>query len=153
MTVTRLGLTLGPLLFLWQEAGWRDFYFRIADEAEVDTVVLGEVVCSKRDHFHTRAMPAVIDRLRAAGKTVRLASLALVTLERELRATRRLAQQEELEIEIGEFAAHAALAGRPHVVGPLVNVYNAATARVFASRGATGICLPPELPAPTTPAV
>jgi collagenase-like PrtC family protease len=153
MTATRLGLTLGPLLFLWQEQAWRDFYFRIADEADVDTVVLGEVVCSKRDHFHTQHLPTVIDRLQAAGKTVRLASLALVTLERELKATRRLAKQEALELEIGEFAAHAALDGRPHAVGPLVNVYNAATARVLASRGATTICLPPELPAASVAAI
>jgi collagenase-like PrtC family protease len=38
------------------------------------------------------------------------------------------------------------MAGKPHAVGPLVNVYNAATAKVLAARGATSICLPPELP-------
>jgi len=32
-------LTLGPVLFNWQPERWRDFYFRIADEAPVtDTV-------------------------------------------------------------------------------------------------------------------
>src|SRR5690606_25583733 len=41
----------------------------------------------------------------------------------------------------------------PHAVGPLVNVYNAATARVLASRGATAICLPPELPAASVAAI
>ena len=29
-------LTLGPVLFSWAAETWRDFYFRIADEAEVD---------------------------------------------------------------------------------------------------------------------
>ena len=38
------------------------------------------------------------------------------------------------------------LHGTPHVVGPMVNVYNAATARLLSSRGASAICLPPELP-------
>ena len=90
--------------------------------------------------------PKVIERLVSAGKRVRLASLALVTLERELKATRRLAAQDALEVEIGELAAHAAMKGRAHAVGPMVNVYNAATARVLAARGATSICLPPELP-------
>jgi collagenase-like PrtC family protease len=142
----RLGLTLGPVLYLWDEARWRDFYFRIADEADVDTVVVGETVCSKRDHFHANAVPSVLDRLAASGKTVRLASLALVTLERERKSVRRLAEQDAVELEIGELSALAALRGKPHAVGPLVNVYNAATAKFLGEHGATSICLPPELP-------
>lgn len=138
-------LTLGPVLFLWEPAMWRDFYYRIADEADVDTVVVGEVVCSKRSHFHDALIGQVVDRLRAGGKSVRLASLALVTLERELQASHRLSRQ-SLEVEVSELSAHAAMAGKPHAVSPLVNVYNAATARVLAARGSTSICLPPELP-------
>ena len=145
-------LTLGPVLFLWEPATWRDFYFRIADEADVDTVVVGEVVCSKRSHFHDALIGQVVDRLEAGGKQVRLASLALVTLERELQASRRLARQ-SLEVEVSELSAHAAMAGKPHAVSPLVNVYNAATAKVLAARGATSICLPPELPASSIGAI
>ena len=44
-------LTLGPLLFHWPAHKRRDFYLRIADEAPIDTVYLGEVVCSKREPF------------------------------------------------------------------------------------------------------
>ena len=139
------GLTLGPVLYLWEPAAWRDFYCRIADEADVDTVVVGEVVCSKRTHFHDALTGKVVERLRSSGKTLRLPSLALVTLERELKAAHRLAAQ-ELEVEIGELSAHAAMRGKGHAIGPLVNVYNAATAKFLASRGATSICLPPELP-------
>lgn len=146
MAAAKLGLTLGPVLFLWDEQRWQDFYFRIADEADVDTVVLGEVVCSKRDHFHQASMPQVIQRLTAAGKRVRLATLGLVTLERERKAVRKLAEQGAFAVEVGELSAVAALAGRPHTVGPLVNVYNAATAKVLAANGAKSICLPPELP-------
>ena len=153
MPDARLGLTLGPLFYLWDDARWRDFYFRIADEADVDTVVLGEVVCSKRDHFHSDALEEVSQRLISAGKRVRLASLALVTLARELKAVRRLAMQDDFEVEVGELAAHAAMRGRPHVIGPMVNVYNAATARVLAARGATSICLPTELPAASIRAI
>ncbi len=140
----RVGLTLGPLFYLWDDPRWRDFYFRIADEADLDIVVLGEVVCSKRDHFHTDTLDEVANRLTAAGKTVRLASLALVTLERELKAVRRLAAQDAFEVEVGELAAHGAMRGRPHAIGPLVNVYNAATAHVLAKGGATSIWLPPN---------
>jgi collagenase-like PrtC family protease len=144
--LVRPGLTLGPVLFLWDADTWRDFYFRIADEAAFDTVVVGEVVCSKRQHFHADVTEAVVERLRSAGKTVRLASLALITLERERQASRALAEQAELEIEINELGLLGFLHGRPHAIGPLVNVYNASTARVLAAQGATTICLPPELP-------
>ena len=151
MAAIGLGLTLGPVLYLWDDQRWRDFYFRIADEADVDTVVLGEVVCSKRDHFHQDSLGEVIERLTAGGKKVRLASLGLVTLERK--AVRRLAEQDEFEVEIGEIAALAALGGKPHAVGPLVNVYTAPTAKVCAARGATSICLPPELPVASIQAI
>lgn len=140
-------LTLGPVLYLWDTDFWLDFYRRIADEADVNTVVLGEVVCSKRQHFHEQHLPAVIERLRRAGKTVRLASLALITLNREQRVTRELTGRDDVEVEANDIAAHHTLAGRRHAVGPFVNVYNAATAKVLAWRGATSICLPPELPA------
>jgi collagenase-like PrtC family protease len=146
MAVMRL--TLGPVLYLWDADTWLDFYRRIADEADVDTVVLGEVVCSKRQHFHEALLPGVVERLRAAGKAVRLASLALITLPREQRATRALCERDDIEIEANDIAAHRALAGRPHAIGPFVNVYNAATVRALARSGPlTGLCLPPELPA------
>ena len=32
----RSELTLGPVLFNWEPERWRDFYFRIADEAPVE---------------------------------------------------------------------------------------------------------------------
>ena len=142
----RIGLTLGPLLYLWDQPAWSDFYSRIADEAEVDSVVLGEVVCSKRDHFHAGAIERIAQRLTAAGKKVRLGSPALVTVEREAKTVRQLAARSDYELEAGELSAHAAMDGRPHAIGPLVNVYNAPTARVLAARGAMSICLPPELP-------
>lgn len=41
-------LTLGPVLFNWTPEVWRDFYFRVANEAPVTIVYLGEVICSKR---------------------------------------------------------------------------------------------------------
>lgn len=138
-------LNLGPVLFLWQGPEWRDFYFRIADEAPLDTVSLGEVVCSKRQHFIAPYLDEVAERLTRAGKKVRLASLALVTLERELRSVRALAERKDAEVEINDLSVLANLQGRSFTVGPLVNVYSAATARVFAARGATSICLPPEL--------
>ena len=139
-------LTLGPILFNWEPDIWRDFYFRIADEAAVDAVAVGEVVCSKRMPFFDEHFPAVLERLIAAGKEVLVSSLALVTLERERRRTEELALADEWLVEANDISCIAHLAGRPHVIGPFVNVYNEGTAQWFAAQGARRICLPPELP-------
>ena len=139
-------LTLGPILFNWEPDVWRDFYFRIADEAAVDAVAVGEVVCSKRMPFFDDHLPAVLDRLTAAGKEVLVSSLALVTLERERRRTKELALADEWVVEANDVSCIAHLAGRRHVIGPFVNVYTEGTAQWFAAQGARRICLPPELP-------
>ena len=146
-------LTLGPVLFHWNADTWRDFHFRIADEAPVDRVVVGEVVCSKRAPFFAGHLHAVVERLRAAGKEVLLASLALVTLERERRAIAELAASGLATVEANDVSALAHLAGRPHAVGPFVNVYNEATLAWLAARGARRVCLPPELPAASIAAI
>ncbi len=142
-----LSLTLGPVLYLWSSDRWRDFYFRIADEAPIDVVVLGETICSKRLHFVEAELAAVIDRLESAGKEVRISTLALVTLDREADYQRTLVRGSSKLVEANDLSALHVLKGRDHSVGPLVNVYNAATARVLARNGASRICLPPELPA------
>ncbi|MBP1844198.1 collagenase-like PrtC family protease [Rhizobium petrolearium] len=139
-------LTMGPVYYLWDGPKWRDFHFRIADEAPVDRVVIGETVCSKRQHFIEPHIAEVIERLETAGKKVVLSTLSLVTLERESRQIRELIADSEHLIEANDLSALGLLNGRPHSIGPLVNVYNAATARLLADRGATAICLPPELP-------
>jgi collagenase-like PrtC family protease len=139
-------LSLGPVQFLWDGPQWRDFYYRIAEETEIERVTVGEVVCSKRFHFTAPYVDAVIERLEACGKEVRLASLALVTLPREQEATRELIDGARRPVEAGDLSALARLSGQIHSVGPLINVYNAETARTLAARGADTICLPPELP-------
>ena len=142
----RAALSLGPVYYLWDGPKWRDFYFRIADEADIEHVTLGETVCSKRQHFSEPHVAEVIERLEAAGKTVTLSTLAMVTLERESRHVRDLVRDSAHPVEANDLSALGLLKGKPHSIGPLVNVYNAATARTLAARGADNICLPPELP-------
>lgn len=140
-------LTLGPLLFNWPAERWSDFYAAIADEAPVDRVHLGEVVCSKRLPFYIDRIPQAIERLRRAGKTVVLSSLALVTLKRERDMCADLVDSGDLEIEVNDLTMLAHLPpGRAFTVGPLVNVYNEGALAFLAERGATHVCLPPELP-------
>lgn len=140
-------LTVGPLQFNWHADAWSDFYARIADEAPVDRVIIGETVCSKRLPFYADRLPAAVERLERAGKQVVLASLALITLPRERRAAAALAEAGEAEVEISDLTMMRWIRnGQPFSVGPLINVYNESTLRFLAGRGARAICLPPELP-------
>jgi collagenase-like PrtC family protease len=141
-------LTLGPLLFNWRPETWRDFYFRMADEAPVDTVHLGEVVCSKRQPLIEKYMAEVGDRLSAAGKEVVVSSLALVMSDEECAGVRRLAADSGSRlVEANDVSAIAALAGRRHMVGPFVTVNNEGTLAYLVRQGACRISLSPELPA------
>jgi collagenase-like PrtC family protease len=140
-------LTLGPVFFNWPPEKLRDFYVRIADEAPVDIVHIGEVVCFKRMPFFAPHLPEVVERLKAGGKEVVLSTQALIADEREMAAARELAASADLPIEINDLSLARLVAGRPHVVGPFVNVYNEGTLYYLARRGAVRVCLPPELPA------
>jgi O2-independent ubiquinone biosynthesis protein UbiV len=144
----RARLTVGPVLFHWPEERFRDFYFRIADEADCDTVAIGEVVCSKRMPFVEDVLPEVIGRLHRGGKEVLLASLALVGDERELAAMRALAAGGADLVEGNDVAVLRALKGRPHAVGPYVNIYNEDALTYLVGQGAVRACLNPELPGP-----
>jgi O2-independent ubiquinone biosynthesis protein UbiV len=143
---SRADLTLGPVYYLWDGPKWRDFYLRIADEAPVERVIIGETVCSKRQHFIEPHMADVIERLEAAGKQVVLSTLALVSLQRESLQIAEMAKDDTRLVEANDLSALGLLRGKPHTVGPLVNVYNAAAARFLSKGGAERICLPPELP-------
>lgn len=142
-----LSLSLGPLFFNWPPDILRDFYFRIADEAPVEHVYFGEVVCSKRTPFFAPYVAEVVERLTAGGKEVVFSSLALITTPREAAAMRDMTAETGSLVEVNDLGLVPALAGRPHVIGPFVNVYNEATRDYLARQGAVRICLPPELPA------
>lgn len=146
-------LTLGPVQFNWEPEAWRDFYFRIADEAPIDNVIVGEVVCSKRKPFLDKYLPDVMERLANSGKRVFAGSLILVTLERERRQAADLAGQDMFPVEVNDITCLVNMNGRPHAIGPFINTYNEATASYFARNGAERICLPPELPAGSVAAI
>ena len=140
-------LTLGPVLFSWQPEAWRDFYFRIADEAPVETVYLGEVVCLKRAPLFDRYLGDVIARLKAAGKTVVRSTLAEVMSKQERKVVENLCADNGVVVEANDGSALYYLRGRPHYAGPFINVYNERSVAVLARDGVTNICLPPEMPA------
>ena len=140
-------LTLGPVLFNWPAEQWRDFYFRIADEAPVGVVYLGEVICSKRAPLFAAEFEAVAARLIASGKRVVFSTLAEVMSKADRRLVESVCAAGEYIVEANDASALPALHGRPHHIGPFINVYNERTAAVLARAGACNIALPPEMPA------
>lgn len=148
----RFGLTVGPLLYWWPRPQTMAFYAAVA-EGRADTVVLGELVCSRRNEFKFDDWMALARDLRACGKQVVLATQALVMGEAEQRSVRRLAEQDEFLIEAGDATALAALArrarapaeARPFVIGPHINVYSRAALAELAPLGATRWVPPLEL--------
>ncbi len=140
-------VTLGPVLFNWAPERWRDFYFRIADEAPVTTVTLGEAVCSKRAPLFDKHFDAVAERLEAAGKTVVLATLAEVFLPADRKLVTDITAQDRRMVEVNDASALYHLGARPHHIGPFMNVYNERTVAMLARGGARNFCLPVEMPA------
>ncbi len=139
-------LTLGPVLFNWQPESWRDFYFRIADEAPVSTVYLGEVVCNKRAPLFDDYLDAVAARLKSAGKTIVRSTLAEVMSKQERQMIDAACAADGM-VEANDGSALLRLRGRPHYAGPFINVYNERTVAVLAGNGVRNVCLPPEMPA------
>jgi hypothetical protein len=129
-------LTLGPIIYHWKPEERRDFYARIADEAPVGTVYLGEVICSKRTPYFEGDYPEIIERLERGGKKVVLSSLSEVVLKREREMLAAICETEGHEIEINNTAGLLDVAERPHRVGPLMNIYNDETMRYLAGKGA-----------------
>ncbi len=140
-------LTLGPVLFNWQPEHWRDFYFHIADEAPIDRVYIGEVVCSKRYPLFQNFYPEVIERLLNSGKEVVLSTLAEVMSTQDIKVVKSITAEENLMIEINDVSALSYLEDRKFYVGQLFNTYNEDSLAFLVRKGAQHITLPVELPA------
>lgn len=145
-------LCVGPLQYWWPRQTLMAFYADIA-EGPADTVVLGEVCCSRRHEFTLDDWLALGRELTQAGKRVRLATLPLLMSEAELRQMRRIAaEQTEFELEAGDTAALQAHASRPDgtprpalALGPHINIYNRSALQEHALPGCVTWVPPLEL--------
>ncbi len=140
-------LSLGPVLFNWSREKRLDFYYKIADEAAVDIVYLGEVVCDKRLKFFKDDLPKITERLKAAGKQVIYSTLALLHTEKELAVMRELISEYDGLIEANDTSALFLLNNKDHCIGPYINIYNELALAFHEKNGAIRVTLPPELAA------
>lgn len=138
-------LSLGPNLFYWPKQTTLDYYDEVA-RMPVDIVYLGETVCSRRHELRADDWLDVAERLAAAGKEVVLASQSLIESESDLKALRRLVDNEAFRVEANEMGAVRLLAEKkiPFVAGMSLNVFNGHTLKLLADMGATRWVMPPE---------
>ena len=137
-------LALGPLLYYWPRATVLRFYDEVA-AAPVDTVYLGEVVCSRRHEVAFEDWLAIGEQLAAAGKEVALSAQALTESEGDLKLVRRAVANGRFRVEANDWGAARLLAGsRGWVAGPHLNVYNPETLALVAELGATRWVAPME---------
>lgn len=138
-------LTLGPVLFDWNQ----DEFFRFYEEAakmDVDRVYIGEVVCTRKLGFSHSDLKAIIKLLEDAGKKVTLSSLAVISNEDELEFTRKLLSY-PCSIEANDMAVFnmADPMKREVFAGPHITAYNAPTIEFLKSIGVKRVTFPVEL--------
>ena len=140
-----LRISLGPLLYYWPRDKVLAFYDEVASWP-VDSVYLGETVCSKRFELRIADWFDIARHLADRGKQVVLSTCELIESESDLRTLRKVTGNGECLVEANDLGAVHLLAGKaPFVAGPYLNIYSRMSLEFFRGLGASRWVMPLEL--------
>ena len=138
-------LTLGPLLYYWPRDKVLAFYEEVASWP-VDSVYLGETVCSKRFELRPSDWLQIARRLSDCGKEVVLSTCELIESESDLRTLRKITGNGQFMVEANDLGAVHLLADKvPFVAGPYLNIYSRLSLEFYRGLGARRWVMPIEL--------
>lgn len=138
--------SLAAVPYFWTKQAYQDFYQQVAD-TDIDTVYLGETVCSKRRSMTLQDWMEIGNLLASKGKQVVLSTMTLLEAESELNYLKKIVQQNDFLIEANDMSAIqvAKQASRPFVAGNAINIYNNQSLSLFNKIGMTRWNIPVEL--------
>ena len=142
---TPVHLSLGSLLYYWPRDKVLAFYEEV-ESWPVDSVYLGETVCSKRFELRMADWLQIAKRLSDRGKQVVLSTCELIESESDLRTLRKITGNGEFLVEANDLGAVHLLAGKtPFVAGPYLNIYSRMSLEFYRGLGASRWVMPIEL--------
>ncbi|WP_223669244.1 U32 family peptidase [Kangiella shandongensis] len=138
--------SLAAVPYFWSKDQYQAFYADVT-QTDIDTVYLGETVCSKRRSMKLKDWLDVAETLTSSGKEVVLSTMTLLEAESELNYLRNLIKQSDLLIEANDMSAiqMAYEAKRPFAAGNPINIYNSQTLKRLHGLGMTRWNIPVEL--------
>jgi collagenase-like PrtC family protease len=138
-------ISLGPLLYYWPRESVFKFYESMA-ATPVDTIYLGETVCSRRHELKLSDWLALADMLHAAGKQVVLSTQVLIESGSDVTTLRKVTDNSKYMVEANDMGAVHCVQNRvPFVAGPHLNLYNLPALQLMAQLGAVRWVAPLEM--------
>ncbi|MBR9726495.1 U32 family peptidase [Shewanella intestini] len=139
-------ISLAPLHYCWSKQDVMQFYEKVAT-TNIDTIYLGETVCSRRRELKLADYINIAKMLTAADKQVVLSTMALIEAQSELTELKRYIDNGEWLIEANDIGAVqlAHQANLPFVCGPTINNYNRASLDFLHKKGMMRFVMPYEL--------
>ncbi|WP_144210392.1 U32 family peptidase [Shewanella donghaensis] len=139
-------ISLGAINYCWDKATVEQFYDKAA-QSQVDTVYLGETVCSRRRIIKFQDYLTFAKTLKQSGKNVVLSTMALIEAQSELTELKKYIDNGDFIIEANDMAAVqlAKEAKLPFICGPTINNYNRASLDILHKMGMQRFVMPFEL--------